>query len=56
MPATMQELEDSAEQVFNTLNNNHPRMLRRAMFSIKKRAMLCMQNGGGVFEGRKWRL
>ena len=52
--ATMQELEDSAEQVFNTLNN-HPRMLKGAVFFIKKRAMLCMQNGGRVFDGRKWR-
>ena len=53
MPTTMQELEDSAVQVFNTLKNDHPMMLRRAVLSIKKRVMFGMQNGGGVFEGRK---
>ena len=56
MPGTLQELEDNAQEAFNTLNNDHPRMLRRAVFSMKKRARACMRNGGGVFEGKKWRI
>ena len=56
MPATLQELEDNAQEAFNNLNDDHPRMLRRAVFSMKKRARACMRNGCGLFEGKKWRI
>ena len=56
MPATLQELEDLAEEVFMTINKDQPGMLRRAVYSIKKRARACVRNGGGLFEGKKWRL
>ena len=46
MPATLQELEDQAERVFMDLNNNHAAMLRKAMYSIKRRARACVRNRG----------
>ena len=52
MPANLQILEAQAEDVYEDLNFQ-PRLLRRAVFAMKKRAQKCLRVGGGLFEGRK---
>ena len=41
------ELEDHAEHVFADLNNEHSRIIRKAVYHVRKRAMACMRQGGG---------
>ena len=53
MPATLAELQRKAEDVFDHLNNRERRMIVRAVLNMRKRAQMCIQANGGLFEGRK---
>ena len=53
LPPTLQHLERAAEHFFDQLNNNHRRQIKRAVLCMKKRAIACLANLGGTFEGRR---
>jgi len=52
MPPTIPELLRRAENIYDQLNNDERPMIRRAVFSMRRRARECMAQGGGHFEGK----
>jgi hypothetical protein len=46
---TLQELSESVERLAYSVDADT--LLRRACDSVRKRAILCIKNGGGHFEG-----
>jgi hypothetical protein len=53
MPQTLRQLRRQAGAVFDDLNNNHQGLLRKSVYTMKKRAIKCMRVGGRLFEGKR---